>query len=366
MRVLIVKLSSLGDVVHAMPVVHDLYQACPELTIDWVVEPGFAPLVRRVRGMERGCVIACGLRQWRRAWWTALARAQMREFWHALRLHAYDVIIDLQGLSKSGLVAALARGWHVGMGNGTEGSSFERPTRWLADAAVPLPTRLHAMDRSRHMVALTLAKLAQARPGLLDANRVQAAQLALADVPHFGLQSDLSGKSLHKTVAFVHGTSREDKLWPFEHWLALGQKLMAEGWSLALPQGSALEKDRAEALRTALLASFPPGATAALSTPKIEVWPSMALDSVVDRMAATQGVIGVDSGLSHIAVALNLPHVQIYNFPTAWRTGPQRSHGHLHQVSVQGEPTPAFEAVWQAWQGVMAAASTTAVAAASV
>ena len=69
-------------------------------------------------------------------------------------------------------------------------------------------------------------------------------------------------------------------------------------------------------------------------------------------MQGVQATVGVDSGLSHIAVALDLPHVQIYNFPTAWRTGPQAAHGHAHQVSVEGRPTPSLDAVWQAWQRV--------------
>jgi heptosyltransferase-1 len=64
-------------------------------------------------------------------------------------------------------------------------------------------------------------------------------------------------------------------------------------------------------------------------------------------------VIGVDSGLSHIAVALDLPHVQVYNFDTAWRTGPI---GSGRQRSVFAQPTPGIEAVWDAWQSVRAAA----------
>ena len=78
---------------------------------------------------------------------------------------------------------------------------------------------------------------------------------------------------------------------------------------------------------------------------------------MVDRLGAAQGVIGVDSGLSHIAVALNLPHVQVYNFATAWRTGPQAAHGHCHQVSVQAHPAPSLETVWAAWQQVSGAAA---------
>jgi hypothetical protein len=93
---------------------------------------------------------------------------------------------------------------------------------------------------------------------------------------------------------------------------------------------------------------------AAALGPACEVWPAMSLDALVDRMGAVHGVIGVDSGPSHIAVALDLPHVQIYNFPTAWRTGPLAAHGHGWQTSVEGRPTPDVDAVWAAWQAVWA------------
>jgi heptosyltransferase-1 len=123
----------------------------------------------------------------------------------------------------------------------------------------------------------------------------------------------------------------------------LGHRFIAEGWRIAMPQGS-----EAEAMRATRLA-------AAIGAEHCETWPRMDLDALVDRMAANQGVIGVDTGPSHIAVALALPHVQIYNFPTAWRTGPQKEHGHRHQVSVGGGPAPEVDAVWAAWQQVWAA-----------
>jgi heptosyltransferase-1 len=140
----------------------------------------------------------------------------------------------------------------------------------------------------------------------------------------------------------VHGSSRDDKLWPEDHWIAFGRRVVQQGWRLALPHAGAQEFERAQRLQAAF------GAAA-------EVWPSMSLDALVDRMGATQGVVGVDSGLSHIAVALNLSHVQLYNFPTAWRTGPQAAHGHAHQVSVQAQPTPTVDEVWAAWLKVSGA-----------
>jgi heptosyltransferase-1 len=141
------------------------------------------------------------------------------------------------------------------------------------------------------------------------------------------------------TVLFIHGTSRDDKLWPEADWIALGQRASADGWCIALPHAGAAERARAERIQRAV-------GTAAT------VWPALDLGAIIDRMRGVQAAIGVDSGLSHIAVALDLPHVQIYNFPTAWRTGPQAAHGHRHQVSVEGAPAPSFESVWQAWRQV--------------
>ncbi|MEP7299024.1 MAG: lipopolysaccharide heptosyltransferase I [Burkholderiales bacterium] len=316
MRVLIVKLSSLGDVVHTMPVVHDILAAHPDARIDWVVEPGFAPLVRRVDGVAE--VIECALRRWSKSWWTSATRSEWRAFRARLQRERYDAVLDLQGLTKSAVIARLAHGVSYGLANRTDGASHEPPARWLVDHAIRIEPRIHALDRAR-----VLASHALGYP--------------LQGAPAFGLRSAAASRA--HTVVLVHGTSRDDKLWPEDHWIALGQRLIERGWRLALPHAGASELERAQRLKAAL------GNTA-------EVWPAMSLDALVDRMDATGGVIGVDSGLSHIAVALDLPHVQLYNFATAWRTGPQAAHGHAHQVSVQAQPTPSVDEVWAAWTQV--------------
>ena len=335
-RVLIVKLSSLGDVVHAMPVVHDILAIHPNALIDWVVEPGFAPLVRRVVGVNE--VIECALRRWTKAWWTTDVRAEWRAFRARLQRHRYDVVLDLQGLTKSAVIARMAHGTSYGMANRTDGSSFETPARWLVKHAIRIEPRTHALDRSRELAARALGNPLQGSPcfGLK------------AYHPHHPHQA-VSTKSAdvaqaQPAVVFVHGTSRDDKLWPEANWIELGRRVIAQGWRIALPHAGALERSRAQRLQAALGSA-------------VEIWPAMGLDALTDRMGESQGVIGVDSGLSHIAVALNLPHVQLYNFPTAWRTGPQEAHGHHHQVSVQGEPVPPVDTVWTAWMRVRAAAS---------
>jgi heptosyltransferase-1 len=321
-RVLIVKLSSLGDVVHAMPVVHDIRAIAPAAVIDWVVEPGFAPLVRRVDGVAHA--IECALRRWRKAWWTAAVRREWRAFRAALTERRYDAVIDLQGLTKSALIARLANGTSYGLANRTDGASHEAPARWLVDHAIFIEPHTHALDRSRLLAARALGH-------------------PLNGPPRFGLHSRLP-KAAQPTLVFVHGTSRDDKLWPEAHWVECGRRALRDGWRIALPQSGADELARAQRIAGAL-------------GDGCEIWPAMDLDAVTDRLGAAHGVIGVDSGLSHIAVALDLPHVQVYNFPTAWRTGPLAQHGHRHQVAVEAQPTPDIDSVWDAWCTVRGASS---------
>ena len=318
-RILVVKLSSLGDVVHALPVVADIHAARPDATIDWVVEPGFAPLLGRVRGIAE--VIELPLRRWSRSGWPGAAtRGEMAAFVRRLRRARYDAVIDLQGLTKSALVGLLARGPSYGLANRTVGASHEGPARWLATHAIRVEPQSHALDRSRELVAKALG-------------------IAAPGPPSFGLVAGMPEAVDRARVVFVHGTSRADKLWPEASWIELGRRLVDAGERIALPRADADEEARARRIAAAL------GDAA-------EVWPAMDLGALIDRMAATGGAVGVDSGPSHIAVALDLPHVQIYNHPTSWRTGPQARHGHRHQVSVEAQPTPEVDAVWTAWQAV--------------
>ena len=323
MKILIVKLSSLGDVVHAMPAVQDICAALPHAQVDWLVERAFMPLVQRCKGVGR--VVACDQRRWRHAPLAAGTRREWRAFRAELGAVSYDAVIDLQGLTKSAVMAWLARlapgGRRYALANRTDGSAWEAPTRWLAHVAVPIAPHIHAVARSRELCARALGY------------SVPAGQ-------HFGLVAQADGaRELERTVAFVHGTSREDKFWPEEYWLALGQQLISGGYAIGLPHGSPSERERSQRMAQAL-------------GPQARVWPQLDLGALTDRLARCAGVIGVDSGLSHIAVALDRPHVQIYNFDTAWRTGPV---GLARQCRVFAHPTPPVEAVWLAWQQVKAA-----------
>jgi heptosyltransferase I len=321
-RILVVKLSSLGDIVHTMPAVQDMARALPGAQIDWVVEQAFAPLAARCANVQE--VIGCELRRWRKSPLQSHARSAWRAFSDELRSRSYDAVIDLQGLTKSALVARAARlvpgGKRYALANRTEGSSYEAPTRWLADVAIEIAPRVHAVTRSRELCARALGYTIPAELS-------------------FGLKASESrdqwAPGAAPCVAFVHGTSRADKCWPEKDWIDLGRRLAAAGFEIGLPEADDAECERAQRIADAV------GAPA-------QVWPKLDLGSIVDRLAACAGVVGVDSGLSHIAVALDLPHVQIYNFDTAWRTGPLAEASHA-QVSVFGQPAPSLEAVWRAW-----------------
>jgi heptosyltransferase I len=317
LNILIVKLSSLGDVVHTLPAVQDLRTALPDACVHWVVEAGFAPLVRRCEGVQR--VIASDLRRWRKAPLAGETRREWRAFRTQLHAQAYDAVVDLQGLTKSALIAHMARlapgGKRYAMANRTAGASYEAPTRWIADIAIPLEPQVDAVRRAREVCARAFGYTA-------------------TGAPRYGL-ARVSGER-EDTVVLIHGTSRADKCWPEPDWVALGQRLLAQGHALALPHGDDAEEARSHRIVQAL-------------GPRAQVWPRLSLDALTDRMARCAGAIGVDSGLSHIAVALDLPHVQIYNHDTAWRTGPLDSP---RQRAVYASPAPSADAVWDAWLAV--------------
>lgn len=331
MKILLVKLSSLGDVVHTLPVVQDILAARPGAQIDWVVEKAFAPLLTPLLGKGLQRVIPCELRRWRKAPFSAATRSAWRAFRRELQSQHYDAVIDLQGLTKSALVAWLARlapgGKRYAMANQTDGSGYEAPTRWVADVTIALAPHSHAVQRGRELAGRALGYTPAVRPDY-GLNRALAHTERAQGAPEI--------------IAFVHGSSRADKLWPLDHWIALGRQLNAQGYLIALPHGNAEELAGSQAIAEGLNTG----------EGKTVVLPRLALDQLTQQLAQCAGVIGVDSGLSHIAVALDLPHVQIYNFDTAWRTGPLpdvTGDAGSRQLSVFAQTSPSVSQVWNAW-----------------
>jgi heptosyltransferase I len=322
LRVLIVKLSSLGDVIQALPVVHDIHRHVEGATVDWVVEEAFAPLLAEAAGIDR--ILPIAERRWRRRPFAADTMREGRGFRADLRRARYDAVIDCQGLIKSALVARQARlapgGHRYSYANRSELCGYEWPVRFMVDRPLPMERRVHAVRRYRLLAARALG-------------------YEIADSParvewRFALPA-----SGGRDVLFAHGTTRPDNEWPDAAWADIARRLVAAGLRVVLPQAGAAEAARVARLAAAIGAG-------------VEVLPPMPLDALARRMAACAGVIGVDSGLSHLAVALDLCHVQIFSQPRVWRAGPV---GCAWQLAVGGDAAPSADAVWARWQQAWAA-----------
>ena len=242
MRVLIVKVSSLGDVVHCTPVVADILRAYPDAEIDWVVEEGFAGMVRIVRGVQG--VIPFALRRWRKSLGSGKTWGEMAAFRRALRAKSYDAVLDTQGLIKTALVAAQARltpsGFVAGFGNRTDGAGYEPLAKLFYQRKITMEPRVHVVERSRRMVAEALG---YTLPASID----------------FGLQpsAELPFAMPRPYVALVHATSRADKGWPQAAWVDVARELLARDYAIALPWGSETERRTSEAIREAIIAAVP-------------------------------------------------------------------------------------------------------------
>ncbi len=325
MRVLVVKLSSLGDVIQTLPVLHDIHQHFPQARIDWVVEEGFADVLRTVPSIDR--VIPIAQRRWRKQPFSAASRQGWQDFWNTLHEVDYDLVIDFQGLIKSARVARGARlapgGASVTYGNASDLCGYEWPVRWMLTRTVPMEKTIHAVARYRSLAARACGQSA-------------ADWLAQASTYPWPMQA----ASKPPVVVFAHGTTRPDNEWPMAHWASLGMRFIAQGCHVALPQASSTEQAWANDL-------------AAQLGDACEVWPKLNLAQVQHRMAQACLVVGVDSGLSHLAVALQLPVVQIFSQPRVARAGPV---GCAHQQAVGGTHVPSVDEVWHMQAQVMATA----------
>ena len=319
-------MSSLGDVVHNMPVIADIRRRHPHAQIDWLVEESFADLVELVDGVRRA--VPFSLRRWRKRLTSFENWREIRAFKRSLAAEKYDLVIDCQGLLKTAWVASWACGPLVGLGNRTEGAGYEWPVRFFYDKRVPIEPRTHVVERTRQLVA---AALGEPKPQPtddidfgLDTRRAAIAVNALGlnlPVPY---------------VVFVHATSRADKQWPDAAWIELGQSLVRRGASLVLPWGSDAERATSERLAKEF-------GDAAIVPPRLSL---PAVVGLVDSAAAT---VGVDTGLVHIAAALKRPTVELYNFATAWRTGGYWSPNVIN-LGTAGQP-PSLQQVKSALAG---------------
>lgn len=286
MRILIVKISSLGDVIHNLPVVSDIKRHFPNAVVDWCVEENFAAIPRLHPAVDK--IIPVALRRWRKALFKASTWREINAFLAELKTQSYDLVIDTQGLLKSALLARRAYGPVAGY---AAESAREPLAARFYDRHFTVSTVVHAVVRNRRLAAAALG-------------------YAVDGEPDYGITAavtDFDWLPAKAYVVFLTATSRDDKLWPEPHWLALGQRLHALGYSAVLPGGSFVERERAARLAAAI-----PEAIAA---------PPLSIPQLAALLAGGRAAIGVDTGLTHLAVALKTPTVAIYTATDPGLTG---------------------------------------------
>ncbi|KRB76811.1 lipopolysaccharide heptosyltransferase I [Noviherbaspirillum sp. Root189] len=294
MKILIVRVSSLGDVVHNMPMVADILRHTPDAQIDWVVEEAYVNLVRLNKGVRH--VIPYALRRWRKSLFAPATRAEMGEFHRRIREEAYDVVFDTQGLLKTGIVMRMARlvtnGQRVGLANGTEGSGYEGASRIFHTKSVPVDVRTHAVLRGRLVAAAGLGY------------RVDTPADFMLQSPHFdALPAWVPDRPY---AAFFHGTARASKQWAPDNWVQVSRLLAERQLPVLLAWGNDAEHDAAKALAAQM--------SDAHVLPKL---PMMEAVLFAQRAALA---IGVDTGLTHIAAAYNRPTIELYCDSPRWKT----------------------------------------------
>lgn len=276
MRILIIKTSSMGDIVHTLPAITDAKRAMPHLIIDWVVEDAFQEIPQMHAAVNN--IMTVAIRRWRKNIFKLSTWREIAKSWRALRANPYDLIIDAQGLIKSALLTKIARGTSVGY----DRDSIREPfAAFFYQTNYQVSKNLHAVDRIRHLFA---AALQYPRP---------------ASTPDFNLtQNFLNTPNKNKYVVFLHGTTWLSKEWPEKNWLALSRLASAAGFGIKISGKSEREIERAYRLQA--------------NNPVIEVHPNLHIAEMAEILANAVAVVSVDTGFGHLAAALNKPTIAIF------------------------------------------------------
>jgi len=328
-KILLVKLSSLGDVLHNLPIVWDLRMRLPNAQIDWVVEEAYVHLLEPLlskdgfRGIDR--IIPLGLRRWKKSVFKINSWKQFFAFKKELQARTYDVLIETQGLLKSALVCALANKSKdarvIGLANATEFSGYEPLARAFYTESVQVPKQCHAVDRSRWLTCAAFDWPVMSRsstPHFYPENFVAN----LAGTHFAGIQKPY--------VLFFHSTARDAKRWPNESWVTLGKVLAKEGYQVVLPWGNPAEKQVSEELALQIAGALVPE--------------RFSIAQAFSLIAGAALTVGVDTGLTHLAAVLGKATVEIYCDSPTWKTEGYWSK-QIRNTGDMGRPPSASEVI---------------------
>ncbi len=309
---LLVKLSSLGDVLHNLPIVWDILKHYPNATVDWVVEEAYVDLLKPLqstnsfKGIDH--IIPIGLRRWKKNILSVRHWQELRQFIQALQQDQYDVIIDSQGLMKSAVVAKLAHrkqtGQITGLANATEFSGYEPLARMFYSDSVAVPRQCHAVDRSRYLLssALDVAPIERSSiPKFYPESFVQ--ELAIQN-----LKPEIAQKLKDPYVLCFHATARTAKQWNIHGWIAVGKFLIERGLHPVFPWGSPQEKQISQQIIKGI-----GGCGGILPS-------SYSIKQYFEIISHARLTIGVDTGLTHLAAVMGHPTIEIYCDSPIWKT----------------------------------------------
>jgi heptosyltransferase I len=305
--ILFIKTSSLGDVIHHMPALTEAKRERPDARFAWVVEESFAPLVARHPAVSN--VIPVASRRWRRALHKPATWREIAQFAKSIRACNYNEIIDTQGLFRSALIAKMASGRR----HGYDAPSIREPAAaWMYDVRHRVERNLHAIARNR---ALTGLALGYPPKGAIDFGLDRASLAAKVDKPY---------------ALLLHATARLEKQWPEQSWVVLARALSLRGLEPRLSWGT-----ESELARSKLIAA---------RVDKIGIAERRPLDQTARLIAGASLVVGVDTGLSHLAAALGVPLVAIFRASEPGLTGPM-GQGPIAIVGGNGAAPTAEEVV---------------------
>lgn len=286
MRVLLVKTSSLGDVIHALPALTDAARAIPGIRFDWVVEEGFAEIPSWHPAVDK--VIPVAVRRWRKNLWQTFKSGEWKRFKQSLRANQYDLVIDAQGLVKSAFLTRYAKGPIAGL---DKHSAREPLASRFYSRRLAVARGQHAVERVRQLFAVALGY--DLPKGLGD----------------YGLDVERLVELPRKNpfVLFLHGTTWDTKHWPESYWRELAQRMGQLGVEVRLPWGNPAEKARAERIARGLRNAV--------------VLPKLNLAGVAKVLAGASACVAVDTGLGHLAAALDVPTVSLFGPTNPGLTG---------------------------------------------
>jgi heptosyltransferase I len=295
MRVLIVKMSSLGDIIHTLPAITDAAYNVKDIKIDWVVEEAYADILDLHKHIDK--VIPCKLRLWRKK--PFYYKKEWLKFKEDLLSTRYDLVIDAQGLLKSAFIVRQVSAPSAGY---SYKSCTESISMLAYDYKYFVPNQQHIINKTRGLFALALKYTYNSK--VLD----------------YGLKVMPESSTQNKYLIFAHGTTWKNKYWPYPYWRVLAKIAHAEGIQVKLPWGNELEKEQAEKVAAGLS--------------NTSLLPKTSLKDMAQVISKSTAVIGVDTGFVHLAAALDIPSIELFGATDAQKVG---GIGQKHIIITSGQ-----------------------------